>query len=92
MPAPQPSDGKVEGYERIVNGKVVKVQAYAKKPTTSTTAAAAVRRLPGRPRVAAQPGSYSSGRDLPGAIARSHPAKPAPPPGAVDVRQTQQPQ
>lgn len=72
---PSPGDGQVEGYDRVVNGKVVKVNAYAKKSTTTTNAAIAARKMPGRPQVAAQPGSYSSGRDLPG-----HPAIPLPQP------------
>ena len=73
MPAPgaqgDQGDGRVEAYHRVVNGKVVKVNAYAKRSTTTTRAAQAVRRVPGRPRIAAQPGSYTSGRDIPGAKA-----------------------
>jgi hypothetical protein len=73
---PSPGDGQVEGYDRVVNGKVIKVNAYAKRSTTATRAAAAVRRLPGRPRIAAQPGSYTSGRDIPGVRAKSLPPEP----------------
>lgn len=65
MAGQQPSDGKVEGYQRIVNGKVVQVTGYAKRATPSSNAAKSVRRLPGRPRMAASPGTFSGGRDLP---------------------------
>lgn len=83
MPAPVPasSDGQVEAYQRVVNGKVITVNAYAKKPTTTTHAAVAARAIPGRPRVAAQPGSYTSGRDLPGHKAINLPPAPVQPPG-----------
>jgi hypothetical protein len=76
MPAP---DGQVDAYERVVNGKVIKVNAYAKKATTTTHAALDARKVPGRPRIAAQPGSYSSGRDLPGRPAIALPPAPPPP-------------
>lgn len=69
----RPSDGQVEGYERVVNGKVIRVNAYAKKATSTTSAAVAARRRPGRPRIAAQPGSYASGRDIPGVRPRVMP-------------------
>lgn len=80
FPPPKPADsaGQVEGYQRVVNGKVIKVNAYAKKSTVATRAAASVRKRPGRPRIAAQPGSYSSGRDLPGVKAVSLPPEPPP--------------
>lgn len=67
----KPSDGKVEGYSRVVNGKVVQVTGYAKKATASTSAAKTARALPGRPRMAAQPGSYTHGRDIPMSKRRS---------------------
>lgn len=72
-----PSDGNVDTYQRIVNGKVVTVNSYAKKASTSTSAAKKVRLLPGRPRIAAQPGTYASGRDIPGV--KAAPLPPAPP-------------
>lgn len=62
----KPPDGTVDAYERVVNGKVIKVNAYAKKKTSTTTAAASARAVPGRPRLMAKPGSYASGRDIPG--------------------------
>ncbi len=73
QPQRQQPDGQVDAYERVVNGKVIKVNAYAKKGTTTTTAAARARKIPGRPRIAAKPGSYSSGRDIVGmrAVSRS---------------------
>jgi hypothetical protein len=70
----QHPDGQVEGYQRIVNGKVVNVSAYAKKPSASTQALQRSWLLPGRPRMAAKPGSYSSGRDIPGVGAELHDA------------------
>lgn len=70
---PKPSDGKVDSYQRVVNGKVVKVNAYSQKDTTTTSAAKKARLLPGRPRIMAQPGTYSSGRDIPGQKAVSKP-------------------
>lgn len=72
-----PSDGKVDSYTRVVNGKVVKVNGYGSKASTSTTAAKKVRMLPGRPRMMGQPGTYSSGRDIPGVMAK--PTPPLPP-------------
>lgn len=60
------SKGEVKAYQRVVNGKVVQVNAYAKKSTPSTDAAVSARSLPGRPQIAAKPGSYSGGRDIPG--------------------------
>jgi hypothetical protein len=75
----QPGDGQVEGYQRVVNGKVVKVNAYGKSPSTSTRAAVAARKRPGRPQIAAQPGTYASGRDLPGVKAKALPPPPPPP-------------
>lgn len=67
MPLPEQNpSGRVEGYQRVVNGKVIQVMGYAKKSTGTTTAAKAARAIPGRPRIQAQPGSYSSGRDIPG--------------------------
>lgn len=85
MPAP---DGQVDAYQRVVNGKVVKVNAYSQRSTTTTRAAAAVRRLPGRPRIAASPGSYTSGRDLPGMQAQALPPEPpqVPPKGPGNAR------
>lgn len=73
------SDGQVDSYQRIVNGKVVRVSAYGKKSTTTTRAAKKARMLPGRPRMMAQPGSYSSGRDIPGQKAVSLPEPKVPP-------------
>lgn len=72
-----------KAYQRIVNGKVVQVNAYAGQATTTTTAAKAAREIPGRPRVAAQPGSFSSGRDLPGQKAKRKPPM-IPAPGQKD--------
>lgn len=66
-------DGRVESYERVVNGKVVKVNGYAQTATSTTNAAVVARKRPGRPRMAAQPGSYASGRDIPGVQARPLP-------------------
>jgi hypothetical protein len=79
-PQQQQGDGEVEGYSRVVNGKVVKVNAYAKKSTTTTSAAKKARLVPGRPRIMATPGSYSSGRDIPDQKAIVHHEIPAPPP------------
>lgn len=62
----KPEDGEVDSYSRVVNGKTIKVNAYAKKSSTTTSAAKKVRMRPGRPRMMGQPGSYSSGRDIPG--------------------------
>lgn len=76
QPGFKPPDTTVDAYERIVNGQVVKVSAYGKKPSASTTAAVEVRKLPGRPRMMATPGTYSSGRDLPGV--KAAPPKPEP--------------
>lgn len=73
---PSPGDGQVEGYERVVNGKVVKVNSYGKNPSVATRAASTARKRPGRPRMAAQPGTYASGRDLPGVKAVSLPPEP----------------
>lgn len=73
---PKVPDTQVDAYERIVNGKVVKVNAYGKKPSASTKAATEVRKLPGRPRMAGTPGTYSSGRDIPGV--KAHRPKPEP--------------
>ena len=75
-----------KAYQRVVNGKVVEVNAYASESTTTTSAARRVRALPGRPRMAAQPGSYASGRDLPGQKARKRPQPPRPeqPNGVLD--------
>ncbi len=73
-------------YERVVNGKVIKVNGYGDTSTTTTTAAKTAQKLPGRPRMAAQPGSYSSGRDIPGQPARRQAPQPLPVPakkGAV---------
>lgn len=72
----QPSDGKVEAYTRVVNGKVVKVNGYGSKPSTSTKAASKVRMRPGRPRMMGTPGTYASGRDLPGVKAFKTPPPP----------------
>ena len=77
-PKPQQHDGNVDSYQRVVNGKVVSVNSYAKRSSASTTAAKAVRKIPGRPRMAANPGTYSSGRDLPGVQAHPLPPQPAP--------------
>lgn len=64
---PQPqSDGQVSGYDRVVNGKVIKVNAYAKKASPNAGAATRALKIPGRPRMQATPGSYSGGRDIPG--------------------------
>jgi hypothetical protein len=68
----QHSDGQVEGYQRVVNGKVVNVAAYAKKPSASTQALQRSWQIPGRPRMQAKPGSYSGGRDIPGVAAELH--------------------
>lgn len=76
---PTPGDGQVESYRRVVNGKVVEVNAYAKKSTSTTQAAIAARKLPGRPQMAAKPGSYASGRDLPGQQSVELPPPPPPP-------------
>lgn len=62
----RPDDGQVDSYSRVVNGKVIRVNAYAKKPSLATSAVKRARAIPGRPRIMAQPGSYSSGRDIPG--------------------------
>lgn len=60
-------DGQVAGYERIVNGKVVRVNAYAKEKTSpASSVQARALAMPGRPRYAAQQGTYASGRQLPG--------------------------
>lgn len=72
-----PSDGNVDTYQRVVNGKVVTVNSYAKKSSTSTNAAKKVRLLPGRPRMVGQPGTYVSGRDIPGV--KAAPLPPPPP-------------
>lgn len=82
-------DGQVDSYTRVVNGKVVKVNAYGKKSTTSTRAAKKARMVPGRPRIMAQPGSYTSGRDIPGQKAVSLPPEPEEFPGGP--RKPQQP-
>lgn len=66
FPPKQQPDSSVDGYTRVVNGKVVRVNAYAKKPTSSTRAAKAARKMPGRPQMAASPGTFSGGRDIPG--------------------------
>lgn len=68
QPGQQPPkpDGEVEGYERVVNGKVVKVNAYGKKATSTTKALTKARLMPGRPRMAGKPGTFSGGRDIPG--------------------------
>lgn len=81
-PPPPPSphgDGQVQGYQRVVNGKVIHVNSYGKQPSTSTRAATAARKVPGRPQIAAQPGTYASGRDLPGVQAKPLPPPPPPP-------------
>lgn len=62
----KPKDTQVDGYTRVVNGKVVRVNAYAKKETSSTKAAKSARKRPGRPQMAGQPGTYAGGRDIPG--------------------------
>lgn len=60
-------DGQVAGYERIVNGKVVRVNGYAKDKTSpASSVQARALAMPGRPRYAAQQGTYASGRQLPG--------------------------
>lgn len=72
-------DAQVDGYTRVVNGKVVRVNAYAKKETSSTKAAKAVRKRPGRPQMAGQPGTYAGGRDIPGqkfVVPRTPPPQP----------------
>jgi hypothetical protein len=79
-PPQEPSDGKVDAYTRVVNGKIVKVNGYGTKPSTSTKAAQKVRMRPGRPRMMGTPGTYTSGRDLP----RVRAFKPAPPPPQFD--------
>lgn len=63
---PQASDGQVNSYERVVNGKVVKVNAYAKKASPNAGVMNRAMKKPGRPRIMAKPGSYSGGRDVPG--------------------------
>lgn len=74
MPGKGPSDGQVEGYQRVVNGRVVQVAAYAKGGSTNSVVKKA-RELPGRPRIKAQPGTFASGRSIPGvkAMVRSGP-------------------
>lgn len=62
------SDGSVESYERIVNGKVVKVNGFKRKDTSTSRAVGAARMIPGRPRMAGKPGSYAGGRDIPGVL------------------------
>lgn len=61
-----PSDGRVNSYERVVNGKVVKVNAYAKQASPNAGVLSRALKKPGRPRIMAKPGSYSGGRDVPG--------------------------
>ncbi len=69
-----PSDGQVNSYERVVNGKVVKVNAYAKQASPNAGVMSRAMKKPGRPRIMAKPGSYSGGRDVPGqsSIVESH--------------------
>lgn len=66
MPAPEKSDGKVDGYTRIVNGKSVQVGGYKQANAKDSEAVTAARALPGRPQMAAKPGTFSRGRSLPG--------------------------
>lgn len=56
----------VDAYSRVVNGKVVKVNAYGKDKSTTTTALQNAWKKPGRPQMQATPGTYASGRDIPG--------------------------
>lgn len=63
-------DSEVNSYERVVNGKVVKVNAYAKRPSPNAGAMSRALKRPGRPRIMAKPGSYSGGRDVPGLPAK----------------------
>lgn len=87
MPFPQKkpdTDGQVDSYQRVVNGKVIKVNSYAKKNNATTSAAKKARMRPGRPRIMAQPGSYSSGRDIPGMRAVASPEPREVPDESVD--------
>lgn len=75
---PKPSDGTVDGYQRIVNGRVVKVNGYGKKGAADGSALKSVLKKPGRPRMAANPGNYASGRSIPGQKAIVKKAAPLP--------------
>lgn len=92
LPFQKPSDGQTKAYQRVVNGKVVKVNSYGSKPTTSTAAAKKARLIPGRPRMAAQPGTYTHGRDIPGQKAVSLPEPQFPDPRTVPLDPQQSPQ
>lgn len=60
------SDGKVDGYTRIVNGKVVQVGGYSQKDARDSDVVSAVRASPGRPKMSAKSGTFSRGRSIPG--------------------------
>jgi predicted ABC-type ATPase len=69
----------VKSYKRTTKtGKVIDVQAYHQKRNLNSD----LLRLPGRPQVAAQAGSYGAGRSVPnqGVPQATAKAKPAPPP------------
>jgi hypothetical protein len=71
-------DGQVEGYERVVNGKVVVVNGYAKgKTSPAVDVQSRALAMPGRPRLNARPGTYASGRQVPG-VEMPKPKKPTP--------------
>lgn len=73
---PKVPDSEVDGYSRVVNGKVVRVAAYGKKPAAATSAQNLALKIPGRPRMAGKPGNYSGGRSVPGQKFVKHPEPP----------------
>jgi hypothetical protein len=81
-------DGQVEGYERVVNGKVVVVNGYAKSKTSpAVDVQSRALAMPGRPRLNARPGTYASGRQVPG-VEMPMPTKPTPPPVPMPTKPT----
>lgn len=79
-------DGHVEGYERVVNGKIVVVNGYAKDKTSpQSSVQAKALAAPGRPRINAKQGTYASGRQIPGIFSVPKPQSPSqvPPKGGT---------